>query len=195
MVSFDVSSLFTNIPLDETINIILDDLFSETEVLSFNGCSFGKAHFKKLLEFAVKNNNFIFNNQLYEQVDGVTMGSPLGPAFANIFMCALERYFISNCPPELKPLLYRRYVDDTFCIFENSTQIQWFLQYLNRQHPNIIFTHESEDSNSLLLLDVLVTHSDNGFSTNLYRKTIFTGLYTNFESLSPFNTRLLFYWF
>ena len=122
MVSFDVSSLFTNIPLDETINIILDNLFSETDVISFNGCSFNKAHFKKLLEFAVKNNNFIFNNQLYEQVDGVAMGSPLGPAFANIFMCALETNFLSNCPPECKPLLYRRYVDDTFCIFENNTK-------------------------------------------------------------------------
>ena len=96
MVSYDVSSLFTNIPLDETINIILDDLFSETDVLSFNGCSFGKAHFKEHLEFAVKNNNFIFNNQLYEHFDGVAMGSPLGPAFANIFMCALERNFLSN---------------------------------------------------------------------------------------------------
>ena len=185
MVSFDVSSLFTNIPLDETISIILDNLFCETDAISFNGCSFNKAHFKKILEFAVKNNNFIFNNQLHEQVDGVAMGSPLGPAFANIFMCALEKNFLSNCPLDFKPLLYRRYVDDTFCIFENNTQAQCFLQYLNRQHPNILFTHENEDNNSLPFLDVLVMHSDYGFSTNLYRKETFTGLYTNFESLSP----------
>ena len=48
-----------------------------------------------------------------------------------------------------------------------------------------LFTHESEYNHSLPFLDVLVTHSDNGFSTNLHRKKTFTGLYTNFESLSP----------
>ena len=79
MVSFDVSSLFTNIPLNETIDINLDGLFSEMNVLSLYDCSFYKAHFKKLLEFAIKNNNFIFKNQLCEQVDGVAMGPPIGP--------------------------------------------------------------------------------------------------------------------
>ena len=88
MVSLDVDCLFTSIPLDETVN--LDSLFSETDVISFNGSSFNKAHFKKLLEFAVKDNNLIFHNPLYEQIDGVAFGSPLGPAFASIFMCALE---------------------------------------------------------------------------------------------------------
>ena len=189
MISFDVSSLFTNISLDETVNIILDSLFSEINTITSNGCSFTRAHFKKLLEIAVKD-NCIFNNQLYEQIDGVAMGSPLGPAFANIFMCALEKKFLSNCPSDFKPLLYRRYVDDTFCIFENNSQAQCFLQYVNCQHPNISFTHESEDSNSLPFLDVMVTHSDNTFSTNLYRRKTFTGLYTNFDSLSPIQYKI-----
>ena len=52
---------FTNIPLYETVNFILDSLFSETHVFIVNGCSFNKAHFKKLLGFAIKNNNFIVN--------------------------------------------------------------------------------------------------------------------------------------
>ena len=91
-------------------------------------------------------------------------------------MCALEKNFLCNCPPDFKPSLYRRYVDDTFCIFENNYQVQRFVQYVNRQHPNILFTHESEDRNSLSLLDILVTNSDNGFSTNLSRRNTFTGL-------------------
>ena len=73
----------------------------------------------------------------------------------------------------------------TFLHFETNTQVQSFLQYLNGQHPHILCTHESEDSNSSPFLDVLVTHDDNDFSTNLYRKKTFTGLYTNFESFSP----------
>ena len=135
MVSCNVSSLFTNIPLDEMVNIILDSLFSENDIFSSNGCSFNRTQFKKLLEFVVKDNNFTFNNHLYEQIDDVAMGSSLGPAFANIFMCALEKNFLSNCPADFKPLIYRRYVDYTFCIFEKNTLARCFLQYLSRQHP------------------------------------------------------------
>ena len=185
MASFDVSSLFTNIPLDETIAIITDTLFSETDTLRTADCSFTKIQFKKLLELAVKENHFIFSDQLYDQIDGVAMGSPLGPTLANIFMCALEQNFLTNCPSEFQPILYRRYVDDTYCIFENINQVESFLEYLNSQHPNIKFTHEVEENNSLAFLDVLVIHDGNGFATNLYRKKTLTGLYTNFESLSP----------
>ena len=112
------------------------------------------------------------------------MGSPLGPSFANIFMCALEQNFLSNCPSNYKSILYRRFVDDTFCIFQNRTQAECFLNYLNRQHPNIEFTQKLEENNSLPFLDTLVTHVENGFTTNLYRKKTFTGLYTHFDSLS-----------
>ena len=88
------------------------------------------------------------------------MGSPLGPSFANMFMCALEKNFLSNCPLHFKPLLYGRCVDDTFCIFQNSAQAESFLQYLNQQHPNISFTHEVEKNKSLPFLDVLITHTN-----------------------------------
>ena len=64
MVSFDVASIFTNIPLDETVNIILDNLFSGTDEVQVENCVFSKPQFKKLLEFAVKNNHFIFNDHL-----------------------------------------------------------------------------------------------------------------------------------
>ena len=49
------------------------------------------------------------------------MGSPLGPSFANVFMCALEQNVLFTCPSDYKPVFYRRFVDDAFCIFENST--------------------------------------------------------------------------
>ena len=166
MVSFGVVSLFTNIPLDETVNIILDGLFNEADTIGLDNCSFNTSQFKKFLKFAVKDSHFMLNNQLYEQIDGVAMGSPLRLSLANIFMRALKQNFLS--------LLYRRYVDDTFCIFQNRVQAKSFLQYLNQQHPKISFTHEYEheyeDNNSLPFLDVLIMHADNGFSSNLYRK-------------------------
>ena len=83
MASFDVSSLFTNIPLDETID------YADAYVC--NDCSFNKEQLRKLLQLAVKENHFLFNRRLYDQIDGMAMGSPLGPTLANIFMSVLEQ--------------------------------------------------------------------------------------------------------
>ena len=97
MTSFDISSLFTNVPLDETIDIIISKLFlNPTHYLGFT-CG----QFKELFSLAVKNCHFLFNGHLYEQVDGVAMGSPLGPLFANIFLSSHERTWLDNCPHEL----------------------------------------------------------------------------------------------
>ena len=90
MVSFDVESLFTNVPLIETISLIIDKLFpSETTVFH----NFNKSDCRKFLELAFLDAYFIFNNRIYKQTDGMAMGSPLGPTFANIFMCFLEESF------------------------------------------------------------------------------------------------------
>ena len=85
MVSFDIDSLFTNIPLDETIDIIINRAFQNSTL--FRGFSNLELH--KLLCLSVKNCHFILNNSLCEHVDGVAMGSPLGPLFANIFLSFL----------------------------------------------------------------------------------------------------------
>ena len=72
-----------------------ENLFRETDIFQFDDCVFNEVQFKKLLELAVKENHPIFNNQLYDQIDGVTMGSSLGPTLANIFMCTLEHNFLT----------------------------------------------------------------------------------------------------
>ena len=82
MASFDINSLFTNIPIDEIINIILDGLFSTRQL--FQG--FSPEQFKDLCNFSVKNCHFMFNSKFFDQIEGVAMGSPLGPLFANIFL-------------------------------------------------------------------------------------------------------------
>ena len=86
--SFDVKSLFTiNIPLDETISIIVNKCFYNTS--RFHG--FTVDQFTRLLNLSVKNCHFLFDGVLYKQVDGVAMGSPLAPLFANIFLSFHEK--------------------------------------------------------------------------------------------------------
>ena len=182
MCSFDIESLFTNIPLDETIEIIISKLFSEPNN-TFHG--FSKSEFKSLLSLATKSSTFLFDDKLYRQIDGVAMGTPCGPTLANIFLSFHEQNWLNNCPPEFKPKVYKRYVDDTFLLFENPDQIENFLQYLNEQHPNIRFTREIESGDSLSFLDILITKVDNKFETSIFRKETFTGLGTHFLSFEP----------
>ena len=184
MVSFDVTSLFTNIPLHETINILLDKLFDNDTAL-FHG--FNKDSFKKLLEIAVQDTHFLFNDKVFKQIDGVSMGSPLGPIMANAFMCSFEEKMLEDCPLSFRPLFYKRYVDDTIALFRTKEAAERFLEYMNRLHPNIKFTIEHEHENQLPFLDILITRTDHGFSTNVFRKKTFTCQGTNFYSSCPLN--------
>ena len=120
MTSFDIDSLFTNLPLDETIELCVRKTFGKKK--KFKG--FTKIEFKTLLEFATKDALILFNGKYYEQTDGVSMGSPLGPTLANVFLCHWEEIWLKKCPIKFKPVYYKRYMDDTFFIifFKRSLQ-------------------------------------------------------------------------
>ena len=93
MVSFDVVSLFTNVPLSETTELIADRIYTEDNP---NAVPFNRDIFKKLM-FLATQGIFMFNNRLYEQIDEVTMGSPLGPTLDNFFLGHLEeKIFAQN---------------------------------------------------------------------------------------------------
>ena len=87
MASLDVESLFTNIPLEETISVCCDSLFSNDAKLN----NINRIDFEKLLRAALQNNFFNFEGKIYKQIDGVSMGSPLGPTLANAFLCFHEQ--------------------------------------------------------------------------------------------------------
>ena len=76
MASFDVSSLFTCIPLNEVIDICTNLSFDEQNIIYYKDCKLDRSNFHKLLTFAIKENHFLFNGKLYDQVDGVAIGSP-----------------------------------------------------------------------------------------------------------------------
>ena len=122
---------------------------------------------------------------MYKQVDGVAMGSPLGPTLANVFMCHMEKKWLSQCPIEFKPVLYKRYVDDTFLLFNSDSHVDLFFNYLNSRHPNISFTCDSEINEVLPFLDIKIKRETDKFTTSIYRKPTFTGLMSKFYDFSP----------
>ena len=125
---------------------------------------------------------FVFNDCLYQQLDGVAMGSPLRPSFANIFLCYHEQIWLDNCPSSFKPLIYCRYVHNTFVVFKEKDHATLFLDYLNKQHINIEFTLDKEINSKLPFLDLLVQKNNDKFSYSVFRKQTFSGLGTSFFS-------------
>ena len=181
LASFDVKSLFTNIPLQETIDICVNEC-DRLKIVPFN---LTHKQFRSLLEMSVKESIFLFGDQLFKQIDGVAMGSPLGPTLANVFLCYHEMMWLSSCPEEFKPIKYNRYVDDCFLVFKSKDQAIKFLDYLNNKHKNISFTAEYEQDSKLPFLDISITKDEMRLTTDVYRKSTFTGLGLNFHSFVP----------
>ena len=181
MASFDVQSLFTNIPLDETINICVDMIYNKRKKVK----GMLKRHFRQLLTVSVKSSCFLFNDVYYKQIDGVAMGSPLGPTLANLFLVYHEDKWLDNCPLQFRPKYYRRYVDDIFLMFESKNHVKKFLHYMNSRYPNIKFTCEEEINNNISFLDISITRVNNKLITSLYRKKTFSGVYMNYNSFLP----------
>ena len=123
MVSFGVKSLFTNVPLETTIDIILRRIYTNHELTT----SLTKKEMKELLLLCTKNVHFTFNQQIYIQVDAVAMGSPVVPLLADTFMIELERSLIPNLQ---KLRFWRRYVDDTIRFVEIGS-IKYIRSVLN----------------------------------------------------------------
>ena len=179
LTSFDVLSLFTNIPVPETIDIILNSGLRSEENMYGN---FTEKEFKGMLELATSNNLFYFNEQLYRQIDSMAMGSSISCCFANIFMGHHEKRWIHECPTAFKPKFIYRYIDDYIIAFASEDQAEAFYEYVNNKHRNISFTREDEQNGSLNFLDLTITHQNGTFRTKTYRKPTHTGLGTNYTS-------------
>ena len=146
MCSFDVCSLFTNVPLDKTIQICLEKLYSLPDPPTLP-----RDALHKLLEFATKKSHFHFDDQYYDQIDGVAMGLPLGPVLANISMCHFEERWVTK--GQIRPSLWYRYVDsDTFTMFDSKDTANELLRYLNSRHASINFTIDFEQDNEIPFL-------------------------------------------
>ena len=104
--SYDVSSLFTQVPLKETVDFIIEQIYNHKRLPKISS----NLLFRRLLLKVCQGVVFSFNNRLYKQFDGCGMGNPLSPVLANIFMTMLEAVTVTPLNPEC----YYRYFDDIF---------------------------------------------------------------------------------
>lgn len=135
------TSLISNIPLTESMDIALDLILCQP-----NPCTY-QAWPETIFSHCRIPNTFLFNGLLYDQPDEVAMGCPLVSQLANLFMGYHEQSWIANYDgPNVS--FYRRYVDGTFCVFNNVTGALSFFDYLNIQRKNIKFTLKKEQDNN-----------------------------------------------
>ena len=94
--SYDVSALFTSVPIDPALKIIKDLLVKDPTLK--DRTVIGIDDIILLLEFCLKNTYFSFQGQFFEQVEGEAMDSPVGPIVANLYMEFLEQKALCTAP-------------------------------------------------------------------------------------------------
>ena len=177
--SYDVSALFTSVPIDPALNIIKDLLDKDTILKERTVMEVSDIIL--LLEFCLKNTYFSFQDQVYEQVEGAAMGSPVSPIVANLYMEYLEQKSLSPAPHPTR--FCSRYVDDTFVIHKEANK-QGFLQHINSVDPAIRFTVEdNKEDGSIPFLDTIVKpEADGSLSITVYRKPTHMDQYLQWDS-------------
>ena len=133
--SFDVESLYTNVPVKEAIEITLDYMYKPRKLIDV---PFDREQMQILLNLSITDAPFRFQNKIYKQIDGVAMGNPLAPIIADLWMQKMEEKL--NRFSKNRPIIWLRYVDDIFCLFTISeTKIKDFHSRINKWHNNLKF--------------------------------------------------------
>ena len=173
LISFDVTSLYTNVPVIDSIEYCADLLFKTVNMQFID-----KDTFITLAKLAVCNVVFSTHDGFYTQKDGLAMGSPPAPHLANGWLSQFETTIKGQST------LYERYMDDILCnVKENEVNDR--LQLINNLHPNLKFTCEMEKDGTIAFLDMLITNEKGTLSSCWYCKPTDTGLTLNYHALAP----------
>ena len=184
--SHDVVSLFTNTPINETLDIIKKHLEADTKLELRTNLSMDD------MKFIVTTTYVCFMDTIYQPKFGTAVGSPVSSVIANLFMEWLEQQAILTTLITCKPKLWKRYVDEVMEVVKKGCeQDQTELLYSIYTRGSIKFTYEDESDNSLPFLDTLMIRKEDGTVEFLvYRKKMHTDQYLSFTSHHPFNQKL-----
>ena len=174
IVSFDVTSLYTNVPLTEAIHVCADMLYNGVNTAP----PVSKQTFIRLAELSSCNVLMLTHKGYVKQVDGLAMGSPPAPHFANGWLSKYDEVIKADAK------LYARYMDD---IIQNmpTSEINQKLDDINNLHPSLKFTIERESDGQLPFLDMKILNVQGKLSSTWYNKPTDTGLIMNFHATAP----------
>lgn len=148
LVSFDVVSLFTTVPINDAKKILEKNW---SQIKQFTNSN--KKEFSHLVSLCLDNSYCQFGDEFFLQKEGLPMGSSLSPIIADIFLDDLFTQMLQNFPDNIKFVV--KYVDDTFFILNKIKLIEIF-DYLNNFHPNLKFTMEEENNRCINFLYVTI---------------------------------------
>ena len=184
MVSFDVKSLFTNVPLTYTITLLLDEMYPTCEAIcpprpKTRQCKsyHRRNNFNDLLRASTSDIQFIFDAKTFVHHNGVAMGAPLAPVIADSLMAHMETSLM-DLLEQIGVCEWHMYTDDTFVLLKPGTNID---AVLDVQVTRTLVENKSEaidqdeQQAQTFILD-----------TTIHRKETFTGLRTNWHSFVPF---------
>ncbi|KAM9330910.1 coiled-coil domain-containing protein 60 [Gastrophryne carolinensis] len=169
LVGLDVESLYSSIPHDlglQAIRYFLNEL--DLDQHNFN------LFILKLLQFVLTHNFFLFNGQLYHQIQGTAMGTTCAPSYAKLYLGRWEREVWSG--DEFADYLchvptWHRYIDDIFLLWTGPlSTLNEFISILNCNNKNLKFTYEWSDT-QLNFLDLTIrVDKDGHIYTDFFRK-------------------------
>ena len=173
MVSLDVESLFTNIPVKEAIELSIS-IIMKRKRKDENYKKLATRDLINLLELVVTHTPLRLYDQLYVQRDGVSMGSPLVFILAYIFMTHVEQR-LRDYQEFDRIKMCLRYVQGTFIICNrNESDADLLVQFVNTPHPKTNFTREIKKNYERPFLDVRVLKYRDKFEKGMYKKEIHT---------------------
>ena len=186
IISFDISALFTSVPVEESITLILERL--EADLTLSDRTSLSPQQAMDLLRMCLTTTYFKYDGVFYSQIEGAAMGSLVSPIVANLFMEWFEdRALMTYRDP---PRFWGWYMDDGLAVIKTHA-IESFAVHLNSQHPNIKWTSELEQDGTLPMLDTLVSRSGDGtLKFRVYRKPTHTDQYLQFNSHQPMEHKM-----
>ena len=182
LVTLDVTSLYNNIPHKEGIEACQYFMKNSCKSKTFI------QHISDLINIVLTKNHFQFNGNNYLQKLGTAMGTRMAPSYASLFMGKFEKEFLDSY--NIQPLLWLRFLDDIFMIWnESEEQLLQLLYEINQYHETIKFTY-SYSQREAVFLDVKVEKSDDGMLiTSVYEKDTNVHQYIEFSSCHPLSCK------
>ena len=185
MLSFDVVSLLTKIPVHIAKSVIFDCLKCDSELKI--RCKLNINEIMNALDLCLDNTYLCFRKKFYRQIFGVAMGSLISVIVANLGMESIENKMLKDFASP--PRIWLRYIDDAFVVLK-KTEVISFHKFINNIEESIKFTVEQEVDNAIPLLDVLIICNNGQLTTKAYRKPTHTTRYLNFNSCHNFSQKV-----